>query len=60
MTYECNLIKYFIIYTEKDLKPKETQAFNAHTNASKQIERMNLFVQPVNEQIKVIRVNQYY
>ncbi|XP_045458049.1 laminin subunit alpha [Melitaea cinxia] len=37
---------------EKDLKPKEEQAFNAYANASEQIERMNLFVQPVNEQIK--------
>ncbi|XP_032527888.2 laminin subunit alpha [Danaus plexippus] len=37
---------------EKDFKNKEVQAFNAYTNSTKQIERMNLFVQPVNEQVK--------
>ncbi|XP_046976709.1 laminin subunit alpha [Vanessa cardui] len=37
---------------EKDLKPKEQLAFNAYTNATEQIERMNLFVQPVLQQIK--------
>ncbi|XP_060809379.1 laminin subunit alpha [Amyelois transitella] len=35
---------------DKDLKPKELIAFVALDNATTQIERMNIFVQPVNEQ----------
>ncbi|KAJ8738019.1 hypothetical protein PYW08_000614 [Mythimna loreyi] len=34
----------------KDLAPKKQQADSAFINATKQIERMNVFVQPVNEQ----------
>ncbi|XP_034839290.1 laminin subunit alpha [Maniola hyperantus] len=37
---------------EKNLKPKEVQAVNAYINASQQVERMNIFVIPVNEQVK--------
>ncbi|XP_049703370.2 laminin subunit alpha [Helicoverpa armigera] len=36
----------------KDLAPKKQQADIAFSNATKQIERMNVFVQPVNEQAK--------
>ncbi|XP_049885179.1 laminin subunit alpha [Pectinophora gossypiella] len=36
----------------KDLKPKEEHSFNAFANATAQIERMNVFVQPVNDQAK--------
>ncbi|CAK1588443.1 unnamed protein product [Parnassius mnemosyne] len=36
----------------KDLTPKKQQAIGALNNATKQIERMNVFVQPVNEQTK--------
>ncbi|XP_063394216.1 laminin subunit alpha [Cydia fagiglandana] len=35
---------------EKDLTPKRTQALDVHTNATQQLERMSLFVQPVNQQ----------
>ncbi|XP_045509429.1 laminin subunit alpha [Colias croceus] len=37
---------------DKDLKPKEEQALSAFTNATDQIERMNVFVEPVNDQVK--------
>ncbi|CAB3226438.1 unnamed protein product [Arctia plantaginis] len=36
----------------KDLSPKKIQVEDVHANATKQIERMNVFVQPVNEQAK--------
>ncbi|KAJ0183974.1 hypothetical protein K1T71_000397 [Dendrolimus kikuchii] len=37
---------------DKDLTPKRQQAEGAFTNATTQIERMNVFVAPVNEQAK--------
>lgn len=41
------------IPTDKDLAPKKLKADSAFANATKQVERMNVFVQPVNEQAKV-------
>ncbi|KAJ8736784.1 hypothetical protein PYW07_000055 [Mythimna separata] len=40
----------------KDLAPKKLQADGAFVNATKQIERMNVFVQPVNEQAQKFHV----
>lgn len=42
---------FFIL--DKNLIPKEQQAISAINNATNQIERMNVFVQPVNEQGQV-------
>ncbi|XP_075991137.1 laminin subunit alpha isoform X2 [Anticarsia gemmatalis] len=37
---------------EKDLSPKLVQAESSFSNASNQIERMNVFVEPVNQQVQ--------
>lgn len=46
-------LKYYCQIKAKDLSAREEEAYGAFKNATGQVERMNVFVQPIDDQAKV-------